>query len=80
MRIVIGVLMLIDHSWWPYAAMIGGSTYVDGPGREWFKILGLREKGVYSGTPREWLTIKVAFLAMIVLGGVAIAMGLAEVT
>jgi hypothetical protein len=76
---VAGVLMLIDHSWWPYAAMIGGSAYVDGLGRELFKFLGLREKGVYSGTPREWLAIKALFLPVIVLGGVAIAVGLAEV-
>ena len=76
---VAGVLMLIDHSWWPYAAMIGGSAYVDGPGRELFKVLGLREQGVWTGSSREWLAIKVTFLAVVALGGVAIAMGLTEV-
>ena len=39
-----GVLMLIDHSWWPYAAMIGGGAYIDCLGRYMFTILGLREQ------------------------------------
>ncbi len=75
-----GVLMLIDHSWWPYAAMIGGGAYIDGLGRYMFTILGLREQGVWTGTPRDWLATRVIFLPVMVLGGVAIAMGLAEVT
>ena len=43
---VAGILMLIDHSWWPYAAMIGGGAFVDAGGREAAKIFGLREQGV----------------------------------
>ena len=74
-----GVLMLINHSWWPCAAMIGGAAYIDGLGRYMFTVLGLREQGVWTGSPREWLAIKAIFLPVIVLGGVAIAMSLAEV-
>ena len=77
---VAGVLMLIDHSWWPYAAMIGGGAYIDGLGRYMFTILGLREKGVWTATPGDWLATKVIFLPVIALSGVAIAMGLAEAT
>lgn len=74
-----GVLMLIDHSWWPFAAMIGGGAYIDGLGRYMFTVLGLREQGVWTGTPSDWLATKVIFLPVIVLSGVAIAMGLSEV-
>ena len=62
-----GVLMLIDHPWWPYAAMIGGGAYIDGLGRYMFAILALREKGVWTGTPGEWLATKIIFLPVIVL-------------
>ena len=72
--------MLIDHPWWPYAATIGGGAYIDGLGRSMFTILGLREKGVWTGTPGDWLATRVIFLPVIVLSGVAIAMALAAVT
>jgi len=36
-----GILMLLDHSWWPYMAMIGGGLAADTGGREIVKYLGL---------------------------------------
>ena len=72
------VVMLIDHSWWPYAAMIGGGAYIDGLGRYLVTVLGLREKGVWTGTPGDWLASRVIFLFVIVLSGAVIAMALAE--
>ena len=46
----VGVLMLIDHSWWPYAAMVGGGACIDGLGRYMFTVLGLRGQGDWTGT------------------------------
>ena len=73
-----GVFMLIDHSWWPYAAIIGGGVYIDGLGRYMFTVLGLREQGAWTGTPSDWCATKVILLPVIVLSGVAVAMGLSE--
>ncbi len=75
-----GILMLIDHGWWPYAAMIGGGAFVDAGGREAAKVLGLRGQGVRVGSQREQRLIFGAFLCLIVIGGLAIGTGLFAVT
>jgi hypothetical protein len=48
-----GVLMLLDHSWWPYLALVAGGVYVDTAGRELAKILGLDIQGVKTGSKHE---------------------------
>ncbi len=75
-----GVLMLLDHSWWPYAAMVGGGAFIDAGGRELSKITALREQGVRIGNPAEHRNMKILFTTMIVLGATAIVTGLAEAT
>lgn len=75
-----GLLMLLDHSWWPYAAMVGGGAFVDAGGRELSKVAGLREHGVRTGTPAEQRNVTIALTIMIVLGGAGIVAGLMQAT
>ena len=74
-----GILMLVDHPWWPYAAMIGGGAHVDTGGREAAKMLGLRQQSVRIGTRGEQQTAMIVFAAFIAIGSLAIAVGLVEV-
>jgi hypothetical protein len=46
---VAGLLMLLDHSWWPFMALVAGGVYADQGGREIAKVLGLRSEGVRVG-------------------------------
>ena len=74
-----GILMLMDHAWWPYAAMIGGGAYVDTGGREAAKVLGLKEQGVRTGSPAENRLNTVVFTSFVVIGLLAIVTGLLQV-
>ena len=74
-----GILMLLDHPWWPYAAMIGGGAFVDTGGREAAKNLGLRQQSVRIGSRgQQWLAMSV-YIYFIVTGGLAIAASLIEI-
>ena len=48
-----GVLMLVDHTWWPYLALVAGGVCVDTGGRETVKVLGLGKHGVKTGSDNE---------------------------
>lgn len=71
-----GILMLIDHAWWPYAALIGGGAYIDTGGREGAKVLGLRQQGVRTGTPSEHRLAMGVFALLIAIGALAIVTAL----
>lgn len=75
---VAGILMLIDHSWWPYAALIGGGAYVDTGGREAAKVLALRQQGVRTGSRREYRLMMGTYASFIAVGCLAAVAGLAE--
>lgn len=77
---VAGILILIDHPWWPYAAMIGGGATVDTGGREAAKAFGLRQQGIRTGSAAERRLAWGVFGYMILVGGLALTLGLAEVT
>ncbi len=62
------ILMLIEHRWWPYAALLGGGIYFDAGGREAAKILGLRAEGVRTGTARETRFGLSYFASMVIVG------------
>ena len=74
-----GTLMLFDHPWWPYAALVGGGAFVDTGGREGVKVFALRQEGVRTGSPGGQ-RLYVSTLAYLIFAGLlAIAAGLAEV-
>ncbi|MBT8079785.1 MAG: hypothetical protein KJO31_14500 [Gammaproteobacteria bacterium] len=76
---VAGILMLLNHSLWPYASLIGGGAFVDAGGREAAKILGLRGRGVHTGTQGEHRLAMGVYLYLIAIGAASIVIGLLEV-
>ena len=74
-----GILMLANHWLWPYAALIGGGAFVDAGGREAAKILGLRERGVRTGSQSEHRLAMGAYVYLIAIGALSILIGVLEV-
>lgn len=62
-----GILMLINHYWWPYLSLIAGGIYLDGGGREAAKYLSLRKSGVKVGTSKDTKLAAAFFTLMIVV-------------
>ena len=48
-----GILMLIDHTWWPFLAIFAGGVYFDTAGRESAKLRALEREGMQTGTKRD---------------------------
>ncbi len=69
--VLAGVLMIIDHSWWPWVALIAGGIHADTGGREIAKLTGLAAEGIRVGSPKE-RRFGLAFLAL--LGAVGLAL------
>jgi len=65
---IAGLLLLLDHAWWPPAYLIAGGVYMDTGGREWTKTTGLAAQGVPTGSARETLVRKVTYGFFIVTG------------
>jgi hypothetical protein len=55
-----GTLMLLDHAWWPYLAVLAGGVFVDTSGRELAKLWGLEREGIRTGTAKD-RTTRLAF-------------------
>lgn len=72
---VAGLLLILDHAWWPPVFLIAGGVYMDTGGREWAKNQGLAAQGVPLGSAREILVMKTTYGYFIVTGiaGVAVA-------
>jgi hypothetical protein len=73
-----GILMILDHHWWPAVALAGGSALIDTGGRELAKHLALKTGGVTMGSHSESIVISVTFVIMIVLGLAAVAVSLPQ--
>lgn len=67
-----GTLMLVDHIWWPYAAMIGGAAAIDTGGREAVKVVGLRRRGVRVGTVGRRRLATGVYVYLIAVGALTI--------
>jgi hypothetical protein len=74
-----GILMLIEHWAWPYAAMIGGGAFVDAGGREAAKVLGLKDQDVRVGSQREFRIAMAVYVYLVAAGFLSIGIGLFEV-
>lgn len=73
---IAGLLILLDHPWWPAVSLIAGGIYVDTGGREWAKVQGLKTQGVPAGSAKEQMIMKVTYGFFIVTGIAAIALAL----
>ena len=68
---VAAVLMLLDHAWWPHAALVAGAVYVDGGGREIAKGLGLRAHRVAMGNASE-MRLFFGYLTLMIFVGLSL--------
>ena len=69
---VAGILMVVNHSWWPIIALIGGAIYFDSAGREAVKNLSFRHEGIKMGTAKEQQIFFVAYLVMAIIAIITI--------
>ena len=75
-----GVLMLVDHAWWPYLTLVAGGCCIDTAGRETAKVLGLAKQGVRTGSYAETRLFFVFLGAMFLIGVWCVAVALASLT
>jgi hypothetical protein len=73
---VAGVLMVINHSWWPLVALIGAAIYIDAAGREAAKNLSFRHEGIQSGSKQEQKLFFPTYIIMLILGVVVVLFSL----
>ncbi|HEU5302313.1 MAG TPA: hypothetical protein VFW06_08780 [Acidimicrobiia bacterium] len=66
-----GALMIADHSWWPWAALIAGGIHVDVGIREIGKGRSLAAEGIRVGSPTE-ARAGIVFLALVAALGLAL--------
>lgn len=66
-----GVLMIINHQWWPIMSLIGGAIYLDTSGREAAKNISFRHEGIKVGTEKQK---KLFFASYIVMAIIALAL------
>ncbi len=69
---VAGVLMLLDHSWWPFVALVACGACAASGGREFAKMLAFRNEGVRIGEDGE---IRLALIFLGLWGSVAVIVG-----
>ena len=64
-----GVLLLLNHYWWPYFGLIGGGMYVYFAGRGIFVRLTMQRRGIRIGKPE---TLKVVYTFLFIWGLIAL--------
>ncbi len=74
-----GGLLLADHSWWPWVALVAGGLTIDTAGRELGKLAGLRAEGVRTGSLGDIRTYVATMAAMAALGAVLIVAAVAAI-
>lgn len=66
---VAGVMMILDHDWWPYFGLVGGGAYLYFAGRGIAVRLVMRRHGVLIGSAR---TVRTALVALLLWGAMAV--------
>jgi hypothetical protein len=67
-----GILMVINHPWWPAISLIGGAVYLDTAGREAVKNLSFQHEGIKVGTVNERRVFFGSYIVMAVIAIVVI--------
>ena len=68
-----GVLMIINHEWWPIMSLIGGAIYLDTSGREAAKNISFRHEGIKIGTDKQQRIFFAIYIVMAVIAIILIA-------
>ena len=69
---VAGILMVVDHHWWPVISLIGGAIYLDAAGREAAKNLSFQHEGIKVGTYKEQRLFFASYIVMAVIAIIVI--------
>ena len=64
---VAGILMLMNHPWWPYLSLIAGGIYLDSAGRETAKYSSLRKEGIRTGSQADVRVAGIFFSVMAII-------------
>jgi len=67
-----GVLMIINHEWWPIMSLIGGAIYLDTSGREAAKNISFRHEGIKVGTEKQKKLFFSSYIIMAVIAVIVI--------
>lgn len=70
---VAGLLILLNHPYWPHLSLIGGAIYIDAAGREAAKNLSFRHQGIKAGTRQQQKLFFSTYVIMIILGITTVA-------
>ena len=63
-----GILMIINHEWWPIMSLIGGAIYLDASGREAAKNISFRHEGFKVGTEKQNKLFFSSYIVMAIIG------------
>lgn len=63
-----GILMILNHPWWPLISLIGGAIYFDTAGREAAKNLSFRHEGMKAGSEQEQKLFFGTYIVMAIVG------------
>ena len=62
-----GVLMVINHEWWPLVSLIAASIYLDTSGREAAKNISFRHEGIKVGTDKQQKIFFASYILMAII-------------
>jgi len=71
-----GVLLLLEHPWWPHLGLAGGAIYLYFAGRGVISRMMLRRREIRIGLPSTALVFNVALLLWGISGGAMVALSL----
>lgn len=77
---IAGILMIINHAWWPIMSLIAGAIYLDTSGREAAKNLSFRHEGVRVGADKEQRVFFAFYIIMAVIAIVVIGYSILKLT
>lgn len=72
-----GVLLLLDHRWWPYFGLLGGAVYLYFAGRGILSRLEMQRRGFRIGDPG---TVRLGLIMLSVWGAVGAITVIASIT
>ena len=71
-----GVLIIMNHNWWPIVALLGGAIYLDAAGREAVKNISFRQEGIKMGGPKQKSFFFATYIVMAIIGVLAVSLSI----
>ena len=77
---IAGILMIINHAWWPIMSLLAGAIYLDTSGREAAKNLSFKHEGMRVGGDKVQRVFFKFYIVMAVIAIVVIAYSILKLT